>query len=191
MGPWALVDGSEVMFERMLVAIDDTPSSPVTVSFVTALARERTASVHLVYVNQILAPGRGRARSTDAEAARLVERAALELRAAGIAVTGSVVRANPFYLTQAIAETALRRQSDVIVLGSRRRRFVGRLCGHAVRERIISASHLPVLVAPAPLADPRRRRSRGELVPAPPGGDGRGGGPGGLEDSWSTRDLAP
>ncbi|HTZ09362.1 MAG TPA: universal stress protein [Acidimicrobiales bacterium] len=178
------------MFEHLLVAIDETPSCPVTLSFVTALARQEQASVHLVFVNELVAGGRGRAHSTDAEALRLVELAALELRAAGIPTTGSVVRANPFFLAQAVAACAERRGADAVVLGSRRRRFLGRLSGHAVRERIIGATHLPVLVAPAPLAEPRRRRARGELVPDRLTA-GTGSGADGLEESSDSRDLAP
>jgi len=140
------------MFERILTAVDDSPSSAVTLSFVAALAHERGASVHVLNVNEILSGQRGHALLTDTEAARLVEAAVRELRAGGIEASGSVVCANSFRLPRAIADVATDRKADVIVLGSRRRpRPFGRLSGRGLRERVIAVSPLPVMVAPAPL----------------------------------------
>ena len=40
------------MFERMLVAIDDSASTPYTLSYATAVAHAHDAIVHVVYVNE-------------------------------------------------------------------------------------------------------------------------------------------
>ncbi len=171
--PEASGAGAGPMFERVLVAIDDSQSSPVALSYVAALAGEHGSSVHVLSVNEILIGGRGLAAMTDSESARLVEVAVRELRGGGIDASGSVVRANGFYLAQAIVEAAEDRQADAIVVGSRRRRRLGRVFGRSVRDRVISLTALPVLVAPAPL-EATGRHLRGNAVFEVPEVDSQG-----------------
>ena len=162
------------MFERILVAIDDSSSAPVTVSFVAAFAHRHASAVHVVTVNQLLAGGRGWAESTDTEAARLVEGAVRELHGDGIVASGAVVRTSAFYLARAIVEGAEDYQASVIVLGSRRRRGFGRVFGRSVREHVVSLTTLPVLVAPAPLEGSGHRQgheSGAKVEPTAVGGD--------------------
>src|SRR5271165_6197559 len=109
--------GAGPKFERILVAIDDSPSAPVTLSFVAALGRQHASSVHVLTVNELLAGGRGRGDMTDTEAGRLVEGAVRELRAGGIAASGAVIRTSAFYLARAIVERAEDHQAGAIVLG--------------------------------------------------------------------------
>ena len=40
------------MFERLLVAIDNSPGSDVALSFAVALAKQSGASVHVLHVNE-------------------------------------------------------------------------------------------------------------------------------------------
>ena len=141
------------MVQRFLVAVDDTESSPVTLSFAAAVARAEQASVHVVYVNTLIPGARGHAQSTDTEAARLVESAVRDLHDAGVAATGSVIVANALRLPQAIVGAAEDVGAGAILVGSRRRRSLRRLLGRGTRERIISLTGLPVLVAPAPLGE--------------------------------------
>jgi len=149
------------MFERILVAIDDSSSAPVTLSFVAALAHGHASAVHVVNVNQLLAGGRGWAESTDTEAARLVEGAVRELQGSGITASGAVVRTSASYLARTIVERAEDFQASAIVLGSRRRRGIGRIFGRSVREHVTSLTTLPVVVAPAPLEDSEHHRGNG------------------------------
>ena len=143
------------MFARLLVAIDESPSTQVVLDFATALARRGATAIHVLHVNPLLVGGRGHAELTETEAARLVEAAVRQLRQqlrdCDVKVTGSLARATCFQLHQVIAETAEARHSDAIVVGSRRRRGVRRIFGHGLRERVTGLSPLPVLVAPAPL----------------------------------------
>lgn len=165
------------MFARLLVAIDESPSTQVVLDFATALARRGAGAVHVLHVNPLLVGGRGHAELTETEAARLVEAAVRQLREelldCDVKVTGSLARATCFQLPQVIAEAAEVRQSEAIVVGSRRRRGLRRLLGHGLRERITGLSPLPVLVAPAPLQVPRgdRRGHHAASMDGPAGSD--------------------
>lgn len=145
------------MFQRLLVAIDGSPSSPVTLSFATALAHRHGASVHVLYVNQSPVRGQACTELTETGAGRMVEGAVRQLRESAVDVTGSLARTSCFQVAQVVVDVARARRSDAIVMGSRRRRHIGRLLGHGTRERVTSLSPLPVLIAPAPLSLPRRR----------------------------------
>ena len=65
------------MFQQLLVAIDDTDSAPVALSFATALARGGNSSVHVVHVNRLVVGGRGQTELSDAAATALVDAAVL------------------------------------------------------------------------------------------------------------------
>ncbi len=152
------------MFRHLLVAIDDTASAPVALSFASALARGEGASLHVVHANRVVVGGRGFTELTDNEASGLVDTAVLQLLEVGVDATGSVSRATSYSIGQIIAEAARSRQCDAIVIGSHRPAHRSRLAhpfGRGTRERIIRCSSLPVLTAPAPLHVPGRRRRGG------------------------------
>jgi nucleotide-binding universal stress UspA family protein len=149
------------MFKRLLVAIDHSPSTSVTLSFATALARsEGSASVHVLHVNRFLVGGRGVTELSNDEATQLVSQAVLQLLEEGVDTTGAVLRSSCFSIGQTIAGAAHANGSEVIVLGSHRRTVVPLLFGQGIRERITRSSALPILTAPAPLRVPGRRRYR-------------------------------
>src|ERR1039457_829302 len=130
------------MFQRLLLAIDDSDTGPVAVSFAIAMASPRTA-VQVVHVNQYQVGGRGLTVETRDEACRPVHAAVAELIAAGVAATGCVWTATCFGVADRIVAEADRWKADAIVLGSRRRGR--RLFGPGVRARVIRLSQLPVL----------------------------------------------
>jgi len=141
------------MFRQLLVAIDDTASAPVTLSFATALARGEGSALHVLHANRVVVGGRGTTELTDVEAIALVDTA--------VDATGTVCRATSYSIGQVIAEEARSRQCDAIVIGSHRPTRRSRLAhpfGRGARERIIRHSTLPVLTAPAPLQVPGGRR---------------------------------
>jgi nucleotide-binding universal stress UspA family protein len=142
------------MFQRLLVAIDGTERADITLSFATALAKERGAVVHLFYVNELAVGTGGMPLLTNEEAVALLTRAAEQLRAEGIRVTGSARRASYRQVPQRIATAADEFAADAIVLGSRRRNRVLRLFSRRVRERTVRLTSLPVIMAPAPLDIP-------------------------------------
>ncbi len=152
------------MFQHLLLAIDDSPSSPVALSFATALARRDRASVHVLHANRLLVGGRGFTELTDGEATALVDGAVLQLLEEGIDASGSVSRTSSFTIGQVIAEAAQARRCDAIVIGSARRVRRSRLAhpfGRGTRDQITRYSVLPVLTAPSPLQVPGGRRRDG------------------------------
>lgn len=163
----AALERRNAMFQRLLVAIDDSASCPVTLSFASALAQRDGASVHVVHVNQFQVGGRGMTKLTGTEASRLVEGAVRELTEGGVETSGSLARATCFNVAGVIADAARAHDCDAIVLGSARRRRFGRLFGQGIRERTTALAALPILTAPAPLRVPSGRRSRDLPPPVP------------------------
>jgi nucleotide-binding universal stress UspA family protein len=146
--------------------VDNTKSGETVVSFTTALARQCDSAVRVVHVNELLVGGRGFAAETEREAMEVVDTATARLRAAGVRVDGVHYLANCFTIDRRIAQSAVEWGADVIVFGSKRRRFLPRL-GKGLRERVTALTGLPTLTAPAPL-NLGRKVSRRDLVPAPP-----------------------
>ena len=153
------------MFTRILLAVDRTDSGDVAVSFTAALAQRFGAQVRVVHVNELLVGGRGFAAETELEAMDVVDTAVGQLRSSGVRADGVHYLANCFTLDDRIAESALEWGADVIVFGSKRRRWLPRLAGRGLRERVTALTGLPTLVAPAPLRL-GRRAARRELDPA-------------------------
>ncbi len=139
------------MFERFVLAIDETSAGDVGVSFASALARQHGAPVHVVHGNLYLVGGRGVTVETREEATRLLDSAVAQLEAAGVETTGEVFHASVFGVAPRIADAAEDFGADAILLGSHRHRRMTRIFGRGVRERVIRATALPVLTAPSPL----------------------------------------
>jgi nucleotide-binding universal stress UspA family protein len=146
------------MFQRLLVAIDGTESSDVTISFASALAQQSGAVVHVLYVNEYLVGCKGIPLHTNAEATELLTRAVGQLRAEGIRVSGTARRAPYRNVPHHIVSSAEDFSADAIVVGTRRKRRLGRLFSSHVRERITRLSSLPIIAAPAPLDLPAHGR---------------------------------
>jgi nucleotide-binding universal stress UspA family protein len=144
------------MFSRILLAIDDSESSEVAISFATALARRHGSAVRVVHVNEYLVGGRGFTIETKVQAIGHLESAVSALRSAGVPTEGSLYLTSCFGVDVRIANAAHDWSADVIVLGSRRRRRFTRLGGKGMRERVTSLTPLPILTAPAPLTVGRR-----------------------------------
>jgi nucleotide-binding universal stress UspA family protein len=163
------------MFTRILLAIDGTESGEVAVSFATALARRSGSCVRVVHVNELLVGGRGYAAETERESMEIIDEAVGSLRREGVAADGVHHLANCFTIADRIAEAAQDWGADVIVFGSKRRRWLRRFSGAGLRERVTGITGLPVLVAPAPLKLARRNAARDfELVPPVPVGTSSG-----------------
>ena len=157
------------MFRRILLAVDGSESDDVSTSFVSALARESSAAVRVAYVNEYLVGGRGFTRSTTAEAREIVDGAARSLVVCGVAADGEVRLATTFDMASRIADAAAEWSADVIVVGSRRHRRLGRLSGRGMREKVTALTALPILTVPAPLRLGRARQLEAfELPPTVP-----------------------
>ena len=181
---------SEAMFERILLAIDETAAGDVAVSFATAMAlgggssgrgfdspafdspalhgratgSSATGRVHVVHANLLLVGGRGVTIETRDQAARIVTGAVGQLQAAGVEATGEYFTATMFDIASRVVRASEHFAADCLVLGSQRRRRLSRLTGRGVRERLVRATALPVVTAPAPLKVGRKRKGAGEIT---------------------------
>src|ERR1700733_4281360 len=116
----------QIMFTRILLAIDDSDSSEAAISFGTPMATQSGASVGVVHVNEFLVGGRGFTVRTQAEAIQHLEGAVNALRAAGIPTEGELYLTSSFNIDRRIVNSAHDWSADVIVLGSRRQRRFSR-----------------------------------------------------------------
>jgi nucleotide-binding universal stress UspA family protein len=139
------------MFDRILLALDDSPAGEVATVFAAALARRTDATVHVLHVNERLVGGNGLTLRSRREAADLVTGAVQDLADAGVRAGGSVRVSTYRGVPDRIVESAQHRRADAIVLGSNRRRRHGWLFSAHVRERTTRLTALPVLTAPSPL----------------------------------------
>jgi nucleotide-binding universal stress UspA family protein len=141
------------MFERILLALDDSPAGEVATAFTGALAQraQRETSVHVLHVNERVVGGHGVTLHTRHEATDLVTGAVRQLADNGVRASGSVCVSSFRGVPGRIVAAAAERSAGAIVLGSDRRRRLGRLFSAQVRERTTRLTSLPVLVAPAPL----------------------------------------
>lgn len=139
------------MFDRLLLALDDSPAGEVATLFAAALARRTGAAVHVLHVNERLVGGNGVTLRSRQESTDLVTAAVRQLADAGVRAGGSVRVSSYRGVPEQIVTTALERTADAIVLGSTRNRRLGRLFSSRVRERTTRLTALPVLTAPSPL----------------------------------------
>jgi nucleotide-binding universal stress UspA family protein len=139
------------MFDRILLALEESPAGEVATVFASALATRSGASVHVLHVNERLVGGRGLTLRTRDEATTLVTDAVTQLCIDGVSADGSVVVSSYRGVPATIVAAARDRSCGAIVLGSHRKRRLGRLFAPQVRERTTRLTSLPVLTAPSPL----------------------------------------
>jgi nucleotide-binding universal stress UspA family protein len=149
------------MFDRILLALDDSAAGEIATAFAGALARRTRASVHVLHVNERLVGGRGVTLRSRLEATDLVTASVHQLVDSGVRAGGSVTVASYRNVPDRIVATAHERAAGAIVLGSNRSRRLGRLFSANVRERTIRLTSLPVLTAPAPLTVTRLDEPKG------------------------------
>ena len=78
------------MFDRLLLALDDSPAGEVATLFAAALARRTDATVHVLHVNERLVGGNGVTLRSRDDATALVSAAVEQLAEAGVRAGGSV-----------------------------------------------------------------------------------------------------
>lgn len=141
-------------FRRMLVAIDESPAAQAALGLVAEWVEGPGADVHVVLVTEERRQrGSDVAQVSDPEgppAQRLV-------------VSAPTLGARNRQLVDGIAGAAEDFGADVIVLGFDRPRLAGHRLARSLREQIMRATELPVLVAPSPHADGRGQQQAGDL----------------------------
>jgi nucleotide-binding universal stress UspA family protein len=160
----------EVMWDRLLLAMDSYESGQTALNFTAGLAAATEAEVRIVHVRELSRLARVPPLETPAEADALVEKAVFSLRLAGVGAEGRACSFPEDQVPFRIVEESMFWLCDAIVLGTRRLRGLGRLSGRGVRERVLRLSVLPVIATPTPLTN--GIYSPGRLRSMPPGGSG-------------------
>jgi nucleotide-binding universal stress UspA family protein len=132
-------------FHRMLVAIDGSSAAQAAVQLVAEWVGGPGADVRVVRVTERRRRGGNRGEPP-------VDAAALE-PAHRIMVSAPSLGARNRQMVHGIAEAAADFGADVIVLGFDRSRLAGHRLAPSLRQQIVRATDLPVLVAPCPQPD--------------------------------------
>jgi nucleotide-binding universal stress UspA family protein len=146
--------GVATPFRRMLVAIDESPTAAAAIGLVAEWVDGPGADVRFVQVIEARRQRPGGVESDgDAKAAETSHR---------LAVSAPTLGARNRQLVHGIAEAAEDFAADVVVLGLDRARLAGHRFAPSLREQIMRATDLPVLVAPSPQSNGKRHH---RLVP--------------------------
>lgn len=131
------------MFRSALIGIDPAPAEQALLSCLPDLRRwniDRLVLVHIAGVGYVQAGGLGH----EADYLAWLEERAVALRAAGFAVDVALVHGGD--TAQALLETAVTREVDLVVVGSRSRNFLNRLFLGSVARETVRRARLPVLI---------------------------------------------
>ena len=150
------------MWDRLLLAIDQSTSGQAALSLASGLAGSSRTGVVVLHVRERSPYVQVQPLETMSEAWALVDDAVEELLLDGIDARPVVHSAGQHQVAGVIVGEAGRWSCSAIVLGSTRLRGVRRINGGGVRERVIRRSPLPVLLAPPALHCRTRMPARNE-----------------------------
>jgi nucleotide-binding universal stress UspA family protein len=115
------------MFNRFLVAVDESETGSAAVAFASDAAQQFEGSLRVIHVSD----------GSHAEGER--------------AEGGATIRTLPRQrVVEEIAEEADRYEADVIVLGMDRHEVASQRFARGIQQRLNQVSSLPVLIAPDP-----------------------------------------
>jgi nucleotide-binding universal stress UspA family protein len=144
-------DGGAVMWDRLLLALDQYESGQSALRLTTGLAQPGQSQVRVLHIRALSKWARVPPLETPLQAETLVNEAVFSLRLAGVGAEGHACSVFEDHVAQRIVDESMNWLCDAIVLGTRRLRGVDRLSGRGVRERVLRLSPLPVMAAPTPL----------------------------------------
>jgi nucleotide-binding universal stress UspA family protein len=143
------------MYSRILVAVDDSPTSNLALQHACGLARDQNAALRLVHVvdelninletPQALAAFQQAARRAGRT---ILDKALAEARRAGVEADTRLLEVDTFQ--HRIADKVLKEAgawpADLVVVGTHGRRGLNHLLLGSVAESIVRLSPLPVLL---------------------------------------------
>ncbi len=135
------------MIDRILVAVDDSPTALAAASMAIDLAATQHARLHLVTVTD----GQHDAARALHHVTALARRAHLEPR------TTTTEGGQPF---EALLRVAADWGADLIVMGRSNRRRPGAPYVGTQTEHLLEFTHIPVLIVPDPALTPDRSGHR-------------------------------
>lgn len=135
------------MFDKILLAIDNSQHSSKAVQKTVELAKMTNGEVLVFHVRELLA---GRAAGLDVdlteEDRNIAEDTAKSLQELGIKASGSRIAAYHGHVAARIVEAARDSNADVIVLGSRGHSDIPSLLLGSVAHKVVHLATCPVLI---------------------------------------------
>jgi nucleotide-binding universal stress UspA family protein len=139
--PVAIVRGRPKKATRVLVAVDGSAASRAAVRFLSIFELVREAHVGVLHV--LPKTARSRRRAPHAEATRLLGRMAARLEDATYPVERLLAEGDP---AREIARVANKSNADLVVLGARGLRTIGRLLLGSVSETVLHHLGRPLVI---------------------------------------------
>ncbi|GAB1340646.1 universal stress protein [Streptomyces sp. E-15] len=142
------------MFERILVALDPSPSHVSALRLAGGLARSAGAEVRVLHVVPSAVAGDTVVNlEDDTEGTALLEDAVRELRTAGVKAEGRLVHGMTTVVPRLISDAAEEFEADLLVLSPHHRGSFAALLTPRVSDAIAHSSNIAVLLAPEDPAD--------------------------------------
>jgi nucleotide-binding universal stress UspA family protein len=135
------------MFEKLLLAVDGSPSSEKAVGIAAGLAKTLGSEVLVFHVREIEIGRFSGQMEPPEEALELVNRVVSTLQEQGVVVKGEARSAPLGRAGREIVEGAAAAEVDGIVLGSRGLSDWSALLLGSVAHKVISLAHCPVIVS--------------------------------------------
>ena len=135
----------------LLLAIDQFEGGQAALDFTIGIAGPLGADVTVLHVRELPRSLRVPPLESPVEARVLVEESVEQIRQAGIPCRGQLCSAREDGVADRIVELSAERPYGGIVLGSLRLTGMRRIQGRGVRDRVMQATPLPVIVAPPAL----------------------------------------
>ncbi len=136
------------MFEKILLAMDDSEPSARAATLAGELGSKFGAEIVVLHVRERMI---GRAGAfeleTDEEAHELVDRTVAQLKDAGASARGEVAHGIAGHSARAIIEAAEVEHAGIIVMGSRGLTDFGGLFLGSVAHKVLHLAEIPVTVA--------------------------------------------
>ncbi|MDQ6709099.1 MAG: universal stress protein [Candidatus Dormibacteraeota bacterium] len=134
---------------RMLVAVEAVPEATAVIAAAVQMATRSGAEVVVLSVREReVARGLAWDVRPPAELAEVLSRAIYQLQRAGVQARGIIRMAPTGRVAEAIVDAAHRHQADQIIVGSRRRTWLGAWLSGSVAPRVVRLSDLPVVAVP-------------------------------------------
>ncbi|MFL5999895.1 MAG: universal stress protein [Streptomyces sp.] len=142
------------MFERILVALDPSPSHESALRLAGDLARSSGAEVRVLHVVPFTVAGDAVVSlETDADGTRLLEAAVHMLQASGLKAEGRLTRGVTQVIPRLISDAADEFKADLLVLSPHHRSSLAALLTPRVSDAVVHTSDIAVLLAPERLAE--------------------------------------
>ncbi|WP_454367598.1 universal stress protein [Streptomyces ambofaciens] len=147
--PRSCTKRKKIMFERILVAVDSSPTRLSTVHSAAAMARLTGARVRVLHVAASAATLAAVVPlEDDSEAEAVLDEAVGVLRRSGVSAEGVMVHALTTQVAGVISETAAEWKADLLVLTPHHRDLFGALWDPRVSDAVVHTGRTAVLLVP-------------------------------------------